>query len=280
MDSPIVAAFIRSAAVPAFVATVVFFLIGGLKDPWRARLQGLVLALAFMAGAYMLIPGLRFPPTSVSEAFSWAALLLAGFIFLNPKPLGPRYLVRALFVLGLGAVVLWPLKNTVLTAIHQRNLLAFFFLGLGVWSIVEKSAHKVRPATLILLPLIAATALSLMMLFSASASMSQLVTVACALFGGLLLLALFKPQRLALGAIVPFLSVFVILMMAAGHFYLDINPWHMIYLCVPYLVLWIRDWLGFVPQKTVPEAIILGAVSAAPLAYFVYNAGVKAGPLY
>ncbi|NJM10186.1 MAG: hypothetical protein HC883_04775 [Bdellovibrionaceae bacterium] len=280
MDSPIVAAFIRSAVVPAFVATVLVFVTGFLKDPWRTRLQGLILALGFSAGIYALISRMHFPPTDAAEAFACGALLLAVFIFWNPRPLGQRYLVRGLFVLALGAILLWPLRQAISNPVHHRNLVAFFCLALGVWSIVEKSAGRVRPATLILLPLIAATALSLLMLFSASASFSQSVTVLCACMGGLLLLSLVVPSKLGLSALVPFLSVFVILLMAAGHFYLDINPWHMIYLCFPYLVLWIRELLGFVPRKTVPEAIILGAVSAAPLAYFVYNVGVKAGPLY
>lgn len=269
-----------SAVAPASVAAVVIFLLGFLKEPWKARAQGLVFALAFSAGAFVLIRRLHVPPTDAGEAFSLAALLLAVFIFVRPQPLGHRYLVRALFVLALGAVILYPLRQTILAPIYYRNLVAFFCLALGVWSIVEKTAPKVMPTTLILLPLIAATGLSLLMLFAASASYSQIVSVACALFGAALVLALVKPQRLSMNALVPFLSVFVILLMAAGHFYLDINPWHMIYLCLPYFVLWIRDWLGFVPKKTLPEGLILGAVSAAPLAYFVYNIGVKAGPLY
>ncbi len=280
MDSPIVAAFIRSALVPASLATVAIFIAGFLKEPWKARLQALILAGAFMVGSYVLIGRLHLPPGDAAEALSLSALLLAIFVIVRPHPLGHRYLLRAIFVLSLGALILWPLRNGITAPHHQRNVIAFFCLALGIWSIVEKATLKVRPLALILLPLIAATALSLMMLFASSASFSQLVSVACACFGGLLAIALFMPSRLSVNALVPFLSVFIILMMVAGHFYLDINPWHMIYLCFPYLILWIRDWLGFVPQKPIPEAIILGAVSAAPLVYFVYNVGVKAGPLY
>lgn len=280
MESPIVRAFLVSAVAPAFVAAVVVFILGYLKEPWKARVQGLVLALAFSAGAYLLIGRLHVPPTDAGEAFSFAALLLAVFILVRPQPLGHRYLVRAIFVLALGAIILYPLRQTILAPIYYRNLVAFFCLALGIWSIVEKTVPKVMPTTLILLPLIAATGLSFLMLFAASASYSQMVSVVCALFGAMLVLALLQPQRLSLNALVPFLSVFVVMLMVAGHFYLEINPWHMIYLCLPYLILWIRDWLGFVPKKTVPEAIILGTVSAAPLAYFVYNIGVNAGPLY
>lgn len=280
MDSPIVAAFIRSALVPAVLATVAIGLAGFLREPWKARLQALILACAFMVGAYVLIGRLSLPPRDAAEALSLSALLLAVFVVARPHPLGHRYLLRAIFVLALGVLILWPLRNTITAPQNQRNLIAFFCLSLGVWSIVEKAATKVRPLALIVLPLIAATSLSLMMLFASSASYSQLVSVACACFGGLLAIALFMPSLLSVNALVPFLSVFIIIMMVAGHFYLDINPWHMIYLCFPYLILWIRDWLGFVPQKPIPEAIILGAIGAAPMAYFVYNVGVKAGPLY
>lgn len=280
MESPIVRAFIMSALVPAVCAAVAVFLTGFLKEPWKARVQGLIFAAAIFSGVYVLIGRMHAPPTDAGEALGLAAALLAVFILVRPQPLGHRYLVRALFVLALGAIILFPLRQTVLQPLYYRNLVAFFCLALGLWSIVEKTVGKVMPTTLILLPLIAATALSLMMLFAASASISQIVSCACALFGAMLMVALIKPQFLSLNALVPFLSVFVVLMLAVGYFYLDINPWHMVYMCIPYLVLWIRDWLGFVPKKTVPEGIILGAVSAAPLAYFVYDIGVKAGPLY
>lgn len=277
MESPIVAALVKSTILPAVVATMAFFVIGFLKEPWRARLQALVLAAAFSVGAYVLIQRLQFPPTDAGESFTWAAILLSLFVFVRPQPIGSRYLVRALFVLALGAVILWPLRQTLFSPIYYRNLVAFFCLGLGIWSIVEKAVGKVRPSTLILLPMIAATALSLLMLFAASASYSQIVGVACALFGGAFAISLFFPQRISQNGFVPFLSVFVVMLMMAGHFYLDINPWHMVYLCLPYLVLWLREWFGFVPQKTVPEAIVFGAVSAAPLAYFIYGIGVKVG---
>ena len=280
LDSPVVAAFVRSALLPAFVATVLMFLFSIIKDPWRARLQALTIALCFMAGAYYLVGRLHIPPGDAGEAFSWMALILAGFVFISPRPLGARYLVRGLFTLGLMVLVLWPLHQTITSPVYHRNLIAFFCLGLGVWSIVEKSLGKVKPTTSILLPMISATALSMLLLFGASASYSQLAAIACALFGGMLVLSVVVPGRLSLGALLPFLSVFVIMMMMAGHFYLDINPWHMIYLCWPFMVLWVREWLGFVPKKTLPEALILGAVSAAPLAYFTYTVAVKAGPLY
>lgn len=280
IDSPIIAAFVRSALVPTLVAMAVFFFTGFLKDPWKTRLQALSMALAFIAGAFALIGRLQFPPSDASEGFSWAAVLLAGFVFISPRSLMVRYWVRALFVLVLGFVVFWPLKQSLANPIHYRNLLAFFCLALGVWSIVEKSSSRVSTLTLIVLPLISATSLSLILLFAGSASYSQLVTILCALLGGSAALALIAAKRVSVMALIPFLSVFVILLMAAGHFYLEINPWHMIYLCFPYLILWIRPWLSFIPKAPVLEAGLLALISALPLAYFVYTIGINAGPLY
>lgn len=278
--SPLLESFLKSAVAPAAVATVLFILTGFLKDPLRARLQGLIFALAFVAGSYIIIGRLSFPPTDSAEALSIGALLLVGFVMWSPRALGPRYLVRGLFVLALGLILLWPLRQQLSNPVYHRNLAAFFCLALGIWSIVERASGKVRPTTLILLPLITASALSLMMLFAASASMSQIVTVLCALFGGLLLFSWLMPTRVGVGGFLPFLSVFVIGMMVVAHFYLDINPWTLIYLCLPFFVLWFREWFGFVPQQTLAEAAVFGLISALPLAYLVYNAGVKAGPLY
>lgn len=281
IDSPIVAAFIRSALVPGFLAAAACFAVGGMKDPMRARLQGLIIAVAFFAGSYLLLGRVNFPPHDVAETFGWAGLVLGLFVCVMPKALGPRYLVRALVVLAIGAVIFWPLRATILQPVNYRNLVAFFCLSLGVWSILERASGTVKISTLILLPLIAATALSFFLLFSASASLSQLVTVLCAILGGLLLIGLFFPGRLAKWALIPFVSSLIVTMMAAGHFYLSgVNPWHMIYLCIPFLVLWIRSWLTFVPESIWAEALILGLLAAAPLVYFIYNKGVAAGPLY
>ncbi len=281
LESPIVQLFVKSAALPGLAVALVVFALGGMKDPWRTRLQGLVVALGFFGGSYLLLGRVNFPPRDGGETFAWAALVLAAFVFWNPKPLGPRYLVRGLVVLAIGYVMLYPLRAQIVNPMYHRNLIAFFCLGLGVWSILERASGSVRLSTLILLPLIAASGLSLFLLFSASASLSQLATILCAILGGLFLVACVWPARIAKSAIIPYLSAFVILMMAAGHFYLEgVNPWHLIYLCIPFVWIWIRSWLTFIPESIVAEAVILGALSLAPLAYFLYNKGVAAGPLY
>lgn len=279
-DSPIVMAFVTSALIPAVVCTVLLFLIGGMKDPWRGRLQGIVLALAFMYGGYALIHRLGFPPADVNEGLMWGGLILGLFAIWNPKPLGPRYLVRAMFVLLVAACVFYPMRETLLKPMYYRNLVAFFCLGLGLWSITERSSGAVRPVTLMLLPLIAATGTSLMLLFHASAVLANQTTVLCALIGGMAVLAFLFPNRLALGGIFPFISLLIVAFIAVGHFYLDVNPWHMMIMCIPFLVLWVREWLKFVPEHPIAEPVILSLISAAPLAYFLYGVFKEAGPLY
>jgi hypothetical protein len=54
----------------------------------------------------------------------------------------------------------------------------------------------------------------------------------------------------------------------------------MIIFCIPFGILWIREWLKFVPEHPVLEPIILGIVSAAPLAYFLFGVFKESGPLF
>ncbi len=278
--SPILAALIRSAFVPAAILAGVLFLAGKFGEPFRARLQVIAIALTFVIGNYLLIGRLSFPPTDGAESLSYAALLLAGFVLIYPGG-KPSYFARIVMVLILGALVLFHLRNQLLGhPVHQRNLLAFFCLGLGLWSIFERNSHKVNLLTLVGLPLITAIGLSFILLFNASASYSQMVTILCAMFGAMAVLAWIFPSLLSKAAMMPFLSVFVVLIMAAGHFYLDVNPWKMIWLSIPYFVLWIRSWLPFVPKSPLLEFLALAALSLLPLGYFLYNSYVTAGPLY
>ena len=280
MLSPLLVDFLESAALPAILVALGFFIVGGRGDPFRARLQSLFFTAGLMAGSYVLVNRLTFPPRDVNEAFSWVAAALMIFIWISPRPIGQRYLVRALFVVGIGFLTLWQIHDSLHGRVALRNLLAFFFLALGVWSIVEKSAQKVKPLTLVALPLISATALSLLLLFKGSASLAQLVSIVCALLGGVLAVALVTPNRVSLAAVMPFVSVFLVAIMACGHFYLDINPWWMIYLCIPFLLLWIRGWIPFVPHSPIGEAVMLGCIALIPMGYFLWNVYKTSGPLY
>jgi hypothetical protein len=280
IENPIVAAFIYSAAVPAVLVAAGVVMVGRMGEPWRTRLQGLIFASGFAGGAYYLLSRLSFPPSDAGEAFIWAAALLSAFVVISPAGQGRRYMLRALFVLALGALLLWPLRQTVFSPVNYRNLVAFFCLGLGVWSITEQSSGKVKPLSFFALPLIALGSLSVFMLLRSSASLSQLVAIPAAICGGLAAVSLVFPAMISRYAFVPFLSVFVVLLITAAQFYLDVNPWHLIYLCLPFLVLWVRDWLVFIPRSQIGEALGLGLLAGAPLAWFLYSLSVNSGPLY
>jgi hypothetical protein len=269
---------LKSAALPAVLAAVALFVLNA-KPAQREKITAAILSLAYIVGAYLLIGRFGFPPSDVSESLSYVAIGITLFVWLAPKDVNSRYGVRALFTLAFGAILLWHIRASLMSTVNLRNMLAFFCLALGVWSITERAATKVTVSTLILLPLLSATGTSLILLFSASAAFSNLVTILCALLGALLLLSLIKPDRVSANALIPYLSVFVIAFMVAGHFYLDVNPWHMVFLCVPFLVLWIRGWLP-VPKHWLAEGLVLGALSAAPLGYFVWTVFKTSGPLF
>lgn len=265
--------------LPAVAVAGLFFIVGGMKEAVRTRLQGLIFALGYFAGSYLLLQRVGFPLQDGLETFAWAALVIGFFILWNPQPLGTRYLVRALVVLALFAIVLWPLKDQIVKPIYHRNLVAFFCLALGAWSIIERTAGSVRISTLVLLPLITVLSFVTLLLSSNIASLAQLVMILAGILGGLFLLTCLFPARLGRSGVVPILSAFTIMLMVASHFYFDVNPWHLIYLCFPFLVLWLRNWLTFVPSGAIVEALVLGAISLLPIAYFFYNSGIKIGPL-
>lgn len=277
--SPIVAAFLRSAVLPATLVGIGLLALGGQREPLRTRLQALVIGLGFCLGNYLLIDRMHVPPGDVTESFFSAALILVIFTLVGPKPVGARYLVRSLFVIAVGFVVLFHIGASLQNAVHQRNLLAFFFLGLGLWSILERKAATLSSLALIAMPLVSATGVSVLILLRASASMSQMVSIICTILGAAGVLALVKPTLLSKNALIPFLSVFIVAFMASGHFYQDINPWHMVYLCWPFLLLWIRDWMPL-PKSALGETIPLVILSVLPIAYFLWTVFQSAGPLY
>ncbi len=253
------------AGLPVGVAAVLMVVAGGLKEAWRARLQALIVALGFCAGTFFL-------DSQWIEAMSWSAVLLGVFVCVHPAGVGARYGVRALFVLAVGVLILWPIHGSLSGNVDLRNLLAFFFLGLGTWSIAERAEHSVHALTLILLPLLSALGLVYFLLRrGGGGALTYNVGVYCALFETLLLVCAFAPKRISRTALVPFVSVFIVSFMVFAHFYLHVNPWAMIYLAAPYLVLWFNAWIPGVPEQPMGEALVLGAVAALPLGYFLWG---------
>jgi hypothetical protein len=214
------------------------------------------------------------------ESFSLVALLLAIYVVLHPGLGQGRYLVRAIFTGAIGFILLYHLGKPLLQGdVHQRNLIAFYCLGLGLWSICERKANTVGLPSLVGLPLIALTGLSFVLLFKGSAVFSQLVAVVCTSLGAVFTIGLIMPKWISRAAIIPFLSVFAVAFVAAGHFYLDINPWTLIALCIPFFVMWVRSFLP-VPKAAIPEFLTLAVVSGAPVGYIVFTVFKTAGPLY
>jgi hypothetical protein len=263
--------FLKSAAAPAIVVAIGFFLLGGLKDPLRARLQALLFAMGFAGGAYFVLGHFNFPPTEIGDSLAWSALLLMAFVWISPRPVGSRYLIRALFVAAIGTLVLWPIRASLQGPVHTRNLIAFFCLALGTWSILERVSQKMKTMTIITLPLISAVMLMLLLMIKGGQSLAQMVSLVAALLGGLWAVSALAPGRISAAAILPFVSVFLIAFMVAGHFFLHINPWYMVALCIPFAVLWARGWIPFVPTNPFGEALMLAVLALIPLLYFFWG---------
>lgn len=273
--------FLMSAALPAALVTLVCFLVSSLPVNWRERAQAVAIALGVFLGYYFILQTPRFPPQGGVSSAPWAAALLALYVFLQPRSVGARYLVRAVFVAALLGCFLWSIYDSIQSSpVGFRNLAAFFFLMLGVWSIVERSAESVGKISLIALPMIAGTACSLLFVFQGSASLGQIATTLSVILGGLVALALFFPKRLSSTAVVPFLSALLVGYMAVGHFYVEIHPMRLVMMCFPFFVLWVRKFFFFIPKRPLIEAILLGAISSAPVAYWLYEIYKTSGPLY
>ncbi len=254
------------------LASVVFLAALGvtgftLKDPLRARLQGFAWGGAFIVGGVLLSGRLPWPMYTAIDGLILSAAVLAAFIAFGPRQQGVRYLVRAVVVVVVGGFVLWPLLPSLTGQVHLRNLLAFFFLGLGLWSVLERVSQQVNTPALILLPTMTAAS-TIVFLSRIDAGLIILpVILQTWLMLAALVVAVAVPTRISAACALPFISVFVVAQLAAIHFYLRVNPWTMVFLCAPYAVLWMRSWLPLIPREPRKEMITLGVLAAFPLAY-------------
>jgi hypothetical protein len=254
----------------ALAVAALFFLTGILPDRVKTRMQAVVLAMAFVAIYYCYMGPPTWPPTGGLPALPWVALTLAAYLWIYPVHFGTRYAVRALFVLIVGAICLWSLFDHIKgSQTGPRNAAAFFCLGLGVWSIIEKASEKTNVAILALLPMIALLASSFLFLLEGSASLSQLGISMAMLFGVVMAIGFFWPRKISHAALVPFLSIFVIAMMVVGHFFVEINPWRLIMMSWPFLILWIRRAIPFLPKSQIAELAVLTVLAVAPVAYWL-----------
>src|SRR5271154_5595101 len=104
--------FLVGAVLPAVVVTVLCFIIGGRKDPLRARIQALIWACGFAFSLYFLSMQFGFPPHDAREGLAWSALALAFFVIVSPHEMATRYMLRAVFVIGVGLLAFWPIHES------------------------------------------------------------------------------------------------------------------------------------------------------------------------
>lgn len=256
-----------SVALASVGLLVALWLLGFTRDPLRARLQAIAWTLAFAIAGVLQSGRLPWPLLLPLDGMILSVMVLAGFVVVNPKEIGSRYLVRALIVAVVGLMLFWPVLDSLRGGVNPRNLLAFFFLGLGVWSILERTAQQVQVTSLVLLPTFTLASLIWLLRSQDAAMISVPLMTHAGLLAATLIVAILFPARLSSAALVPFVSILVVMQLAAVHFYLHVNPWTLIALCTPYLVLWLRGWLPFLPREPRAEATTLGVLAALPLIY-------------
>jgi hypothetical protein len=240
---------------------LLLFYVGGNADTTKARLQAVLIAFAFGLGSFFTLRRLDFPPRDFSEALTFCALVAATFVLLAPKELRRRYAMRGLFTLVIMFLLLWQIQSSLVTHMQLRNLFAFFCLSLGAWSIIERVGREVQLPSLVLLPLVTLVGVIELFVMAKSKGSAQIALVYAGVLLAMLIVALVRPQRLAHEAVAPFVSVFLVSFMVAGHFYLDINPWNLIFVCSPLALLWARPMLPL-PRKPLAEMVVLGVMAA------------------
>ena len=277
--SPILAAVLRSVVLPAVLAGLALVLTGRQPEPRRQGGQGLILGAGFVLGAYLLLFHLGLPPADVNESLSYAAAVLAIFTLVQPAAVGARYVARALFTAGALALVLYHIAPQLTAGVGLRNLAAFYCLSLGSWSITETSAARVGQPAVLASAFVTTLSLSAIAMISGSATLSQLAGVVAGLLGASFAVAAVMPKRVSIEAVTPFASVLIGTFATAMHFYLDVNPWHLIACFLPFAVLLIAKHLP-IPKNPLIEAAFITALSAIPLGLFLNHLLDTAGPLY
>lgn len=235
---------------------------------WRARLTAVALSALFIVAAHVMSVPLKLPPRDALDSLLLVGVLLAFYVVFFPRVNEAQYSPRIFYVAAVGLLLLWHIRHDVWTMGQARNLIAFFCLGLGSWSILNSGFHKVGAYALVTLPLMAAAALSYILSLSGGVLLSRMV----------LLLALFilaavplaGRGRISLPGLIPFMSVFLAAFAAVGFFYSNISPWSLIAAFIPFLLILLRSWLPL-PRGPVVEALALNVLAAIPLGYVIWQ---------
>jgi hypothetical protein len=273
--------FLKTAAAPAVVVTILFLLFGSAPEPWRSRTQSLILAAGFIMACYLLNGMPAWPPDGGAPSLIYVALWFALYPWVVPSSSGWRFGFRGVWIIVGAAIVLWNLRVSILNSeLHCRNILALVCIGWGMWSSLERSIRISHALTPVVMGMVTFTCASVLYLFKSSLLMSQMLTSLAVISGGIAILAWLFPRRLSLHAVFPFLSGFMAVILITGYVFLDIDPWLLASLAIPFLALLVKDLFSWASTSALTDALVMLVLAAIPMSYILWKVSLTSGPLY
>jgi hypothetical protein len=273
--------FLKTAAAPAILVAVLFFLFGTAPEPWRARVQSLLLAFGFCIGCYLLTGFPPWPPTGGAASLVWVALWFALFPWVAPHGSGVRYILRGAWVFIGTAIAIWSLREPIMASqVSSRNVLALMCLTWAIWSILERTAKSSHILTPISMAMLSYTACSLLFVLKGSILMSNMVTTMAVITGGVAAISWIFPTRISLHALFPFLSGFLGVCLITAYIFLEIEVWSLVEMAIPFFVLLLKDLFKRHSSSAFAEAVVCLAIAMIPLGFILYRTFQTAGPLY
>lgn len=277
----IVEMFLKTAITPAIAVALLILLFGSAPEPWRSRVQGLIVAAGFVFVAFLLSGAPSWPPPGGAGSLVWVAIWFGLFSWMSPPSSHVKTLYRGMWVIVGVIMVLWKLHHAILNSpIQSRNVLALICVGWGMWSSTERGLRVSKPLTVVSMGMITFTAASVLFLFESSLLLSQLMTSLAVICGGLAVIAWFFSKRLSLHAILPFLSGFMGVVLVTAYIFLDVNPWLLASLAIPFVALLLKDLFDLSSKSELTDALVTIAIAALPLSYILWRVSLTAGPLY
>jgi len=272
--------FLKTAAAPAVAVALLFFFFGKAPEPWRSRIQGIILAGGFILSACLLSGIPAWPPESGVASLIWVAIWFALYSWIPANAIA-RYLFRGTWIIVGIAMVVWQLRVEILNSQMQcRNILALVCVGWGMWSALERSVRLSHALTPIAMGMVTFTAASILFLFKGSLLMSQMLTSLAVITGGLAVLAWLFPKRVSLHSVFPFLSGFMAIFLVTGYVFLEIDPWLLVSLAIPFLALLAKDLFSWASKSALTDAFVMLIIAAIPMGYVLYKVSLTSGPLY
>lgn len=277
----IIEMFLKTAAAPAVVVALLFFFFGSAPEPWRSRIQGLIFAAGFVLSYCLLTGRPAWPPEGGAASLIWVAVWFSLFSWVTPPQSRLRSLFRGTFIIVGIAIAVWPLRIEILNSeMHCRNILALLCVGWGMWSALERSIRISHALTPVAMGMVTFTAASILFLFKSSLLMSQMLTALAVMTGGVAVIAWLFPRRLSLHAVFPFLSGFMAVFLVTGYVFLEINPWLLVAMSIPFLALLAKDLVSWASTSALTDALVMLVLAAIPLMYILYQVSLTSGPLY